>query len=307
MASQRHSEKFSTDILKLLKGGSSNDVRIKLSDGEILANRDVLIVRSDYFATMFRDNKFVEGETNTVDMSHCSKTVMENIVTYLFSGEISYNELTLAQLLELLNMSDMLLLTEVGDQLERYIIVDIISWSEVEFLPELISGLMIADHYNLSRVTAHLIKRISSALKDIPQIPEDAQNSFSFTFRTLPFNIVKKFLLDPHPRRSTIFVGYGYDNPTTKHRFDAFVFWLSKNEISDEEKKEIVDSFKFEAFTAEELLTSVRDSGFYAVKRIDQRVLDLVTRKEEEIVKLKKMIDEAKNFIPFTKIHRFNY
>lgn len=307
MAAQRHSEKFVTDILKLLKGGSSNDVRIKLSDGEILANKDVLIVRSDYFATMLHDNKFVEGETNTVDMSHCSKLVMEKIVTYLFSGEISYNELTLAQLLELLNMSDMLLLTEVVDQLERYITGDIIRCSKVEFLPELISGLMIADQYNLSTVTEHLIKSISSALKDIPRIPEDAQNSFSFTFRTLPFNIVKKILLDHPPRRSIIFVGYGYDNPTTKHRFDAFVFWLSKNEISDEEKKEIVDSFNFEDFTVEELLTYVRDSGFYAVKRIDKRVLELVTRKEEEIVKLKKMINEAKYFIPFNKIHRFNY
>ena len=39
--------------------------------------------RSDYFATMFSNNKFIEGETSSVDMSHCSKAVMEKIVKFL--------------------------------------------------------------------------------------------------------------------------------------------------------------------------------------------------------------------------------
>ena len=66
---------FDEEILKMLERGSSNDVKIKLNDGEINANKDILIARSDYFATMFSNDKFIEGETNTVDMGHCRKSL----------------------------------------------------------------------------------------------------------------------------------------------------------------------------------------------------------------------------------------
>ena len=71
-------------LLKMLERGSLNEVKIKLSDGEIVANKDILMARREYFATMFSNNKFIEEKTNSVDMSHCSKAVMERIVIYLF-------------------------------------------------------------------------------------------------------------------------------------------------------------------------------------------------------------------------------
>ena len=82
-------DKFMEDILQLLKRGSPNDVRIILKDGEILAHKDILSTRCPFFSTMFSNNevdneaKFTEGETNSVDMSHCSKVIMERIVHYL--------------------------------------------------------------------------------------------------------------------------------------------------------------------------------------------------------------------------------
>ena len=82
------------DLLKMLEQGSLHDVRIKLSDGEIVANKDILMARSEYFATMFSNNKFIEGETNSVDMSHCSKAVMEKIIKLLFSGEVSFDKIS---------------------------------------------------------------------------------------------------------------------------------------------------------------------------------------------------------------------
>ena len=74
------------DLLKMLEFGSTNDIQIKLSDGEINANKDILMARSDYFATMFRTDKFIEGKSKSVDMRHCSKAVMDKIIKYLFSG-----------------------------------------------------------------------------------------------------------------------------------------------------------------------------------------------------------------------------
>ena len=103
---------FICDILKMLERGSLNDVKIRLSDGEIFANKVILMARSEYFATMFSNNKFIEGETNSVDMSHCSKAVMERIVKYLFSGEITFDQMALDQLLELYYTTDMMLLAK---------------------------------------------------------------------------------------------------------------------------------------------------------------------------------------------------
>ena len=98
-------DQFAEDILRMLYQGSFNDVRIRLSDGEIVANNYILVVRSEYFATMFSHSKFIEGETGSVDMSHCSKAVMERIIKFFFSGEISFNDLPLGELLELSRMS----------------------------------------------------------------------------------------------------------------------------------------------------------------------------------------------------------
>ena len=93
------------DLLKMLERGSLQDVKIKLSDGEIVANKDILMARSDYFATMFNNNSFVEGKNNSVEMSHCSKAIMEKIVKYLFGGKVTFEDFPLAQLLELSQVS----------------------------------------------------------------------------------------------------------------------------------------------------------------------------------------------------------
>ena len=80
---------FSQDILKMLETGTSNDVTIILKDGEIKCNKEILIARCPYFATMLSNNKFVEAQTNTVKMMNVEKKNMNIVVRYLFSGKIS--------------------------------------------------------------------------------------------------------------------------------------------------------------------------------------------------------------------------
>ena len=46
---------------KMLENGTQNDITIKLQDGEIKANKDVLMARSDYFSKMLNNDNFVEG------------------------------------------------------------------------------------------------------------------------------------------------------------------------------------------------------------------------------------------------------
>ena len=145
-------KQFTEDILKMLDRGSTNDVNIKLSDGEISANKDILMARSEYFATMLSNDKFVEGETSLVDMSHCSKVVMEKIIKFLFSGEVTFDQMSLENLLELAHMADMMLLTKLKVGVEAFVKGEIESIDETpEFILELISGLRLADQYKLNR------------------------------------------------------------------------------------------------------------------------------------------------------------
>ena len=92
------------------------------------------------------------------------------------------------------------------------------------------------------------------------------------------------------------------------------MLWLSKNEVTELEKNEIVEYFNLEDFTVKELLTIVRDSGLYPTKKIDKRVLELfkdkdnlLIVKELEIQKLKGAIDvdDVKTYIPTKHLNRF--
>ena len=92
------------------------------------------------------------------------------------------------------------------------------------------------------------------------------------------------------------------------------MLWLSKNEVTELEKNEIVECFNLEDFTVKELLTTVRDSGLYSTKKIDKRVLELfkdkdnlLMVKELEIQKLKGTTDvkDVKTYIPAKQPNRF--
>ena len=284
-------KEFVEDILKMIQRGSLNDVKIRLSDGEIVANKDILMARSEYFKTMFNNNKFIESQTSCVDMRHCSKVIMDKIVNYFFSGKMKINELTLAQLLKLTSMLGMLMLDKQMKRTSDFIITCVVPDSGVNcaFLPELISGLVLADQLGLiGPIMNALVEEIVASLKDIPQIPEVVINSE--VFKTLPFELVE-LILNPDWLCHNV---ANKKTSTTKQRFDAFAFWMSGNEVSDEDKKEIVKCFHFEDFTAEELLTSVRDSGLYSVKKIDKRVLDLIRRKDKFLEEKERRLEEAK-------------
>ena len=88
--------------------------------------------------------------------------------------------------------------------------------------------------------------------------------------------------------------------------------WISENDIKEEQKTDIVESFDFEDFSVKELLTSVRDSGLYSVQKIDERVLNLfedsgVRGSMSKMHQLQETIENVRRFIPqanLSKIQR---
>jgi len=268
-----HRDAFISDILTMITGGTSNDVKFVLKDGEILANKDVLSARSDYFATMFSNNevKFIEGETNTVRFTDCNKSIMEKIVIYLFSGEMKLQDMSLSDLVTMMNMTTMMMLVALKDDIQRHLL-DIIpkSGEDWDVFPELLNSLILAEQLKLDDIKNSLVRELYKSLE-----------GFHLDCRAITkisCNLLKEILFYGGTEENENDDEDDYDlrTPSTKNLFDAFVLWLSENDCTDEDKKEITESFDFENFTEGELLTDVRKSGLYSIEKIDRRALDIL-------------------------------
>ena len=283
-------DQFAEDILKMLKRGSPNDVKIRCEDGDISANKDILMARSEYFATMFSNNKFIEGETSTVDMTHCSKVVMEKIIKLLFIGTVVFDDLGIIELLELSHMAKMMLLnTKFQDQVDNYVKTDIVG--EICDIAELTAALKCANQFNLKNMEDCIIPEIINELNY--EILDDDECSCSYSLTSLPFNLIRSILLFDLSSISPSKL----PSISTKTFFDAFVIWLSENEATEKQKDEIVNSFNFEDFTVEELMTSVRKSGLYNISKIADRVHDLFKEQVSLVEHKKNLLEEKDNSI----------
>ena len=303
-------DKFKSDIMKMMTKATSNDVKIALEDGEIQANKDVLCARSEYFATMLSNEevKFIEGETKTVDMGYCSKLIMEKIIKYLFSGDMTLHDLSLPNLVKMMNMTSMMMMDDIYENVNEYVL-ELIGETNLP-LPDLVDSLVLVESFNLKTVKKEIVKELHSRLKDIPIQNVEA-------FKMLPINLVKDILLsldedgdedeieeegqedeedDNDEEEEDDEDDYENDEDEDEDedsdeddedwlgdtndadRLNAFVFWLSRNKCSDEDKKEIIDSIDIEksCFTAEKLLTDMRRSGLFSIEEIVKRVLDII-------------------------------
>lgn len=78
-----HSSDVIADLLKVLRHGSQNNITINCLDGEIIANKDILCLRSEYFRVMFScDMK--ETMEGVVNMKHTHKRAMKIVIEYIF-------------------------------------------------------------------------------------------------------------------------------------------------------------------------------------------------------------------------------
>ena len=102
-------ECFVEDISNILQRGSADDIKIKVDNGEIYANKEILAARCEYFKLMFR-NRFSEVENNVIDLSYLSKKVVERILSFIFSGKVNFDDMSLIDLMEMAKACDMLLL-----------------------------------------------------------------------------------------------------------------------------------------------------------------------------------------------------
>ena len=112
-----------SDVIKCLQDSLGNavfyDVKIVATDGELSANK-FLLSRSEYFCSMFSDNNnFVESQTGMVKILY-SKSVLEKVVMFLYSGKMNCEDLMLSSQLELLDLLNLTNLPEVFGVVEKF-------------------------------------------------------------------------------------------------------------------------------------------------------------------------------------------
>lgn len=278
-------EDFNQGMLRMLSQGSSNDVKIILSDGEIIANKDVLAAQCEYFAANFRWKERTQEGFNHIDNTDCSKEVMERIIKYLFTGFIKFKDLGLLQLLELLNQAMKLLLSGfLQDFIAEYIENDVLSIETLRenildrTMPiEIIRGFQYLDRYAIDDDIKSCIIRGLVVL--IPPISQD--NGAISAFSTLPCHLVEE-LFSQWSRSTRANASPGLQTIYSSAQLRCFLAWYNQNkDICQEDKKKILGTIDLDALPATDLFQLVKPSGLFPDDEVDKRILDCLRERDE--------------------------
>ena len=276
-----HESDIIEDLSTAFQSGLFCDATIILDDGELEVCKGILAARSEYFATMFSNN-FVEGETGKVRVP-CTKFQMEIIMKYIYLGKVDLQNYSLRDLVELMNLTRMMLFKSLFVCISCYIRNTLDKYK----MQDILSCLVVAEGYKLDAVQDEICHQLDRYIDEITDLEE---------VKSLTTSLIKKLMfgadLDPlASRKSSQF-----------DRFKLFKNWLSSNDdnCNPEDLKLITGTFKIEEFTVSELLNDVRKSGllddddiccfvekeFYAQKNVNSRLLQIVSQLEEENQKL---------------------
>ena len=277
-------EDFNQGMLRMLREGSSNDVRIILSDGEITANKDVLAAQCEYFAANLRWKEKIKDGSDSIDNTDCSKEVMERIIKYLFTGSIKFKDLDILQLLELLNqVRKMLLKDDLQNLILAHLREDIFSLENLlnhshDNLPtiskctlcnNIIQGLKYVDKYVISIARPEFLLGIIMLL---PRIAQD--NGATSAFSTLPDEVVYDlFIRFNRVRNGQIWT------PMKKKSYNSaqlrcILAWLDQNkDVYPKVKELLLSTIDLNFLPAADLFQLVKPSGLFHDDEVDKRIV----------------------------------
>lgn len=259
MNSEADYEEVIRDYASMLDNGTENDVKIVLQDGEIMANKDVLMIRSSYFSSMLSSNKnYVESNSGVIKFEYAKKAIMYRIIFYLFTGRKDLQNLKIEQLVEMLTLTKMMLIEKLSSGIEGYLKL-LLAKKEI-LVDNVLLGFKICHEYNLDNLIKPFIHAINSKVFETSSIE---------IFKDLSVEMIK-----------TLFLTNGEDTETpiiTQLRLIKFAVWYSRNFklIQDEDKMKILKTFDITKFTETELVV-VRKCKLFTNAEVDERFLALV-------------------------------
>ena len=225
----------SADLLGSLKNPDFCDIKIQANDGEIPASQLILSIRSEYFCAMFKNN-CVESSSGLVKLPY-PKTVVEKLITYLYMGEMVFEDLQLGLLLDLLDLLRLMNLSEEFKQVESDVLVYInkARFSSSDCLTNLDKSSNLQMDAVGETLLAYLRKRLTGwwHLKDVEVLSEA---------------MLIKLLQEEEEKKEWL----------TIYRFKIFVKWLSANPMAADEKANALEMFDFDHFTITNLASTVK-------------------------------------------------
>ena len=114
-----------SDLLASLETPEFCDIKIQSADGDVPANKAILSIRSDYFSRMFSPaNNFLENSSGRCKLPY-PKVVVKKVVTYLYCGEMSCENMPLRSLLDLLELLNLMNLPSKYSAVEIFTVKNI--------------------------------------------------------------------------------------------------------------------------------------------------------------------------------------
>ena len=258
-------ERLARDLVAYLQDPEFSDVKIICSDGgEILANKSILGMRSEYFRCMFSaNNNFVESQAGTVKLPY-SKAVVDKIILYLYSGEMDCEDLALRPMLDLLEQLNLMNLPEEFSALVEFTKKKI---SEGKFAyPDCVGNLEDSLKLGLEVVGEGLLSYLGANFQSIPNLAEVGALSVA---------MIRRLLREEMDSCQTI-------SSQTIPRLHLLSTWLSVNSVEAEVKEELLGMLAFDHFTTKQLANEVRKSGLYQTDKIFDRIEQLLEAKDDE-------------------------
>ena len=99
--------KLTNDMMKIQRENQLCDVVLNVKGKEFNAHKLMLVSRSLVFNRMF-DTAMTESINNIVNITHINEDVLEEMLAYIYNGQVNSMICMLNQLLLLINMSSMI-------------------------------------------------------------------------------------------------------------------------------------------------------------------------------------------------------
>ena len=255
------------DFLSMLENGTSNDVTILLEDGEMKANKDVLIARPIYFSSMLKDdNNYVESQSGVINLNYVKKAVMHGIVYYLFAGQIDFKTFNIEELVEMMTLTKMMSIDKLSLGIEDHL--RSILGKEEMLLRDVLKGFVLAHRFNIDYMIEPFVNAIHKNLDYEMTVP-------LVFFEHLNVDVIKTLFLTVDDKAQTA--------ATSQLRLLRFYVWYSRNSqlMKDEDKREILGTFDLAKFTEDQLLR-IRNLGLFTNAEVDGSLIAIIKRLRNE-------------------------
>jgi len=275
-----HETQLLKNISELIRRDSINDVRIRLNNGvQIEANKAILSAMSTLFKEKFEEKLPTKDHFLEVDFDISStKEMLELVKEYLYTGKMNTENLSLKDLLDLLNLLRFLNL-EIFSEVKEFTKTKIndggFSFEKLLILSST------AEAKNFHEINDLMLNYIDLNINDVSKLPE-----VKYLSSDSLGNLLKKIEANNNNNYDD------YHNKRFFPRFETLASWLTSNEVNDDLKLKFKSMFDLKKFSSQQLTSSVRKSKLFSESLIVDVLSLTVTSLEVEVEELRNDLEE---------------